>query len=66
MDLEQNKFDDQTLRGLYDKHLQELSNALLAGADWKDVQEKRQVLIELSKQLFQRGISNPAEHPSRT
>lgn len=66
MKLEPRHLDANTLKALYDKHLQELSDALLSGAEWKDVQDKRNLLIELTKQLYQRGINHPAEYSNRT
>jgi len=56
--------DSVALKVLYEKHLQELSNALLKGAEWKDVQDKRVLLIELSKRIHRSGNS-PAEYPNR-
>lgn len=66
MELDPKRIDNQTLRALYDRHLQELSEALLAGAEWKDVQDKRKLLIEISKLLHSsRGTQNPAENVNR-
>jgi len=67
MESELRNLDSATLKTLYDKHLQELSDALLSGAEWKDVQDKRKLLIELSKLLHTStsGTSNPAETATR-
>lgn len=57
--------DNAALKTLYEKQLQELSNALLNGAEWKDVQDKRILLIELSKRIHRQRGNSPAEYPSR-
>lgn len=57
--------DNTALKALYEKQLQELSNALLGGAEWKDVQDKRILLIELSKRIHRGPGNSPAEYPSR-
>ena len=65
MERELENLDGATLKTLYDRHMQALSNALLSGADWKDVQEERRRLITLSKLLHRRGTSHPAEEAIR-
>ena len=60
--------DTAALKALYEKHLQELSAALLSGVDWRDtgVQDKRKLLTELSKLLDKRSTNNPAEYANRS
>ena len=66
MDKELRDLDSADLKTLYDKHLDELSQALLSGAEWKDVQDKRKLLIELSRLLHTgRRTHNPAENANR-
>jgi hypothetical protein len=57
--------DGAALRTLYEKQLQELSDDLLNGAEWKDVQDKRKLLIAISKRLHGGSSNSPAEYPNR-
>ncbi len=66
MEKDLGSLDSVALKTLYDKHLQELSDALLNGADWKDLQEQRFILTEISKLISKRGgTNNPAEYANR-
>ncbi|HEV7331817.1 MAG TPA: hypothetical protein VGN63_12330 [Flavisolibacter sp.] len=65
MELDPRYLDTQALKALYDKQYAELSDALLNGVAWKDVQDKRSVLIALTRQLYQRGIDHPAASRNR-
>jgi hypothetical protein len=65
MENEFEKINGAALKTLYEKQLQELSDALLNGAEWKDVQDKRKLLIVLSKRIHSGGSNGPAEFPSR-
>jgi hypothetical protein len=54
--------DPLTLQSLFEQHQMELNRALLEGGDWKDVQDKREMVTQLSILLFYRSTStNPAE-----
>ena len=58
--------DANALRSLYEQHEKEFMTELLAGKEWKDVQDKRKFLTELSIILHHRTIStNPAEYDTR-
>jgi hypothetical protein len=60
------KMDPEILQSLFDQHQRDLNTALLEGAEWKDVQEKRKLVTELSIVLFHRTVSsNPAEFNTR-
>lgn len=65
MENEFEKLDGAALKTLYEKQLQDLSDALLNGAEWKDVQDKRKLLIVLSKRMHRERSTGPAEYPSR-
>jgi hypothetical protein len=67
MNTDLRSMDSAAMIALYERKLQDLSDDLLAGADWTDVQDKRRALIELSKLLHtHRMTTNPAEQPNRT
>jgi len=60
------KLDTDALRSLHEQQQRELTAALLQGADWKDVQDKRRAVTELSIILYHRTTStNPAEFHTR-
>ncbi|WP_121357708.1 hypothetical protein [Flavisolibacter nicotianae] len=65
MERELENLDVATLSALYDRHMQALSNALLNGAAWQDVQEERKRLIAISKLLHRGGMGHPAEQAIR-
>ncbi|RYF83719.1 MAG: hypothetical protein EON98_10045 [Chitinophagaceae bacterium] len=61
------KLDTDALKLMYDQHQKELKEALLEGTDWKEVQDKRKLVTELSIILYHRTIStNPAEFNTRS
>lgn len=59
--------DLKSLKELHDQKQQDFTAALLSGADWKDLQEERKQVTELSIALYRRMQSeeNPAEHLTR-
>ncbi|WP_121353642.1 hypothetical protein [Flavisolibacter nicotianae] len=60
------KLENADLKALYEKQLQALSDALISGAEWKDVQDQRNLLIEISKRLHRgNSSSSPADYPNR-
>lgn len=59
------QLDTPALKTLYETEFRALSDDLLSGADWKDVQDRRERLITLTKLLYERASHNPAEFPSR-
>lgn len=65
MERQWKQMDTPALKALYEREFQALSRALLSGADWKDVQDKRQRLITLTKLIYDRSLNNPAEFPGR-
>ena len=65
MERELENLDATTLKSLYDRHMQALSDALLNGAAWQDVQEERNLLIKLSRLLHRSGTGHPAEQAIR-
>jgi hypothetical protein len=66
MDQEWKHLDAVALKALYEREFQKLSDDLLGGRDWQDVQDRRKRLIELTKLLYERASSHPAESPGRT
>jgi hypothetical protein len=68
MENELSSLDNAALTALYEKHLQELSDALLSGDSWSDVQDKRRLLTQISREINKKdgGPSNPAEYPGRS
>jgi len=59
--------DLNTLKALYEKEQEKLTAALLSGAEWKEVQDQRKNVTELSILLYRRTQSeNPAEYYSRS
>ncbi|HEV7333799.1 MAG TPA: hypothetical protein VGN63_22380 [Flavisolibacter sp.] len=66
MEREWKQLDTPALKTLYETEFQALSDALLSGASWKDVQDKRERLITLTKLIYDRSLNNPAEFPGRT
>ncbi|RYG33686.1 MAG: hypothetical protein EOO01_32970 [Chitinophagaceae bacterium] len=59
------QLDTPALKELYEDEFQALSSALINGAKWKDVQDKRQRLITLTKLIYDRSLNNRAEFPGR-
>jgi hypothetical protein len=60
------QLDTASLKILYETELKAMTDALLSGADWKDVQDKRRLLVELSKCISKASSSgNPAENATR-
>jgi hypothetical protein len=66
MEKEWRSLDAEALRSLYQQKQQEFTVALLNGADWKEVQEQRKLVTELSIALYKRvNEQNPAENNTR-
>jgi hypothetical protein len=65
MDRQWKQLDTPALKALYEVEFKALSDALLNGAAWKDVQDKRKRLITLTKLLYDKSLNNPAEFPGR-
>jgi hypothetical protein len=66
MEQEWRSLDAEALRSLYQQKQQEFTTALLNGADWKEVQEQRKLVTELSIALYKRvNEQNPAENNTR-
>jgi ubiquitin-protein ligase len=65
MDKELRSLDNAALKALYEKQFQALSDALLSGAQWQDVQDKRHLLIKIAKLIDRPNTTTPAEYPIR-
>ena len=65
MEKEWGSLDSTSLLKLYHEYQEELQNALLSGAEWKDVQEKRNLLIQLARMIQRTSAVNPAEFQNR-
>ena len=57
--------DAEALKARYEDEQQQLTNALLRGAAWEEVKEKRDAVTELSILLYQRISRHPAAYGGR-
>lgn len=48
MNTEWGRLDLHTLKAMYEQEVNDLNANLLAGADWKEVAEKRKKIVEIS------------------
>jgi hypothetical protein len=70
MEINLSTFSLEDLRNMYERADSELKAALLSGAGWEEVQDKRRLVTELSIHLHKRthrnSVSSPADTPLRS
>ena len=66
MEIDLSTFSLEELNKMHERADHELQAALLNGADWMEVQDKRRLVTELSIQLHKSKHSNGAGSPADT
>jgi hypothetical protein len=65
MEKEWSGLNEEALKALYEKKLQELNTALLSGAPWEGLRDQRHAVTQLSILITKRQSSHPAEFNNR-